>query len=147
MKLLVMFAAAAAVFALALPGESFAQGAMRGGYGMRYDTQTVETVSGEVIAVEKVAYGRRGYYGVHLMLKTAQGDLQVDLGPSWFVNRQSVKIRPHDVIEVTGSRVTYGGKPSVIAAEVKKGGEMLRLREADGLPLWRRHKGGWRRGR
>lgn len=147
MRLFVAFAAAAAMAALALPTESFAQGAMRGGYGMRYDTQTVETVSGEVIAVEKVAYGRRGHYGVHLVLKTAQGELQVDLGPSWFVNRQPMKIRPHDAIEVTGSRVTRQGKPALIAAEVKKGGEMLRLREADGLPLWRRHKGGWPRGR
>lgn len=147
MKLVVAFAATAAVIALTLPTGSFAQGARRGGYGMRYDTQTVETVSGTVIAVEKIAYGGRGHYGIHLVLKTAKGKLPVDLGPSWFIDRQSLKIAPHDVIEVTGSRVTRAGKPALIAAEVKKGGEMLRLRESNGVPLWRRHKGGWPRGR
>jgi len=147
MKLLVVFAAAAAVIALALAGGSFAQGARRAGYGMRYDPQTVETVSGTVIAVEKIAYGRRGHYGVHLELKTATGELPVELGPSWFINRQSMKIAPHDVVEVTGSRVMHKGKPALIAAEIKKGGETLRLRESNGLPLWRRHKGGWPRGR
>jgi hypothetical protein len=137
MKSFFVLAAAAAVLALALPGESFAQRGMGGGYGGKYDPQTVETVSGEVISVDKVAYGRRGYYGVHLLLKTDKGDLSVHLGPSWFVGRQTVKIAVHDAIEVTGSKVTYGGKPALIAAEIRKGGETLRLRTAEGLPLWR----------
>lgn len=108
-----------------------------GGYGGRYDPQTVETVSGEVVSVDTVAYGRGSYRGVHLMLSTPKGELSVHLGPSWFVDRQSIKIAPHDRIEVTGSRVTYGGKPALIAAEVRKGDESLRLRTAGGLPLWR----------
>lgn len=130
----------AALVILAAPGESLAQRAMRGGYGGRYDPQTVETVSGEVMAVNKVAYGRRGYYGVHLLLKTDKGEMPVHLGPSWFLDRQSLKIAPHDTIEVTGSRVTYDGKPALIAAEVRKGSESIRLRSAEGLPLWRRSR-------
>ena len=137
MKSLLVLATAAAVLALAFPVSSFAQRPMRGGYGGMYDVQTVQTVSGEVISVEKVTYGRRGYYGVHLLLKTTEGDLSVHLGPSWFIDRQPMKIEPHDVIEVTGSRVIYAGKPVLIAAQVRKGDESLKLRTADGLPLWR----------
>ncbi len=137
MKALLLLAAAAAVLVLALPGESQAQQAMRG-YGGRYDPQTVETVSGEVISVDKVAYGRPGRYGIHVLLRTDQGEISVHLGPSWFVERQAVKVALHDQVEVTGSRVMYGGKPALIAAEVKKGSETLRLRSRDGLPLWRR---------
>lgn len=143
MKSLLVLAATAAVTALAFPGASFAQGPMRGGYGGMYDTHTVETVSGEVMSVEKVAYGRRGYHGVHLVLKTAEGELSVRLGPSWFIGRQAMKIEPHDVVEVTGSRVTYAGKPALIAAEVKKGDQTMRLRTAGGLPLWRRSGARW----
>ena len=143
MKPLLILAAAAAVTALAFPGTSFAQRPMRGRYGGMYDTQTVETVSGEVMSVEKIAYGRRGYHGVHLVLKTAEGELSVHLGPSWFIERQAMKLEPHDVIEVTGSRVTYAGKPALIAAEVKKGDESMRLRAADGLPLWRGSGARW----
>ena len=138
MKALLVLAAATAVLALAVPGESIAQGAMRGGYGGRYDPQTVETVAGEVMAVEKVAYGRRGYHGIHLVLKTAKGEIPIHLGPSWYLDRQTVRIALHDEIEVTGSRVTYRGKPALIAAEVKRGSEILRLRSAAGVPLWSR---------
>lgn len=39
-------------------------------------------------------------------------------------------------MEVTGSRVTFDGKPAIIAAEVKKGGETLKLRDEKGRPVW-----------
>lgn len=142
MKTFFVLAAAAAVLTLAFPGESPAQRAMGGGYGGTYDPQTVETVSGEVLSIDKVAHGRRGYYGVHLLLKTDKGEIPVYLGPSWFVDRQSMKIAPHDAVEVTGSRVISGGKPGLIAAEVKKGDETLRLRTAEGFPLWRGSRAG-----
>jgi hypothetical protein len=45
------------------------------------------------------------------------------------------------VIEVRGSRVTFEGKPALIAAEVMKGDGTLRLRDQDGYPAW----AGWRR--
>lgn len=130
--------AAAAVLMLAHSGETFAQRAAGSGYGGSYDPQTVTTVSGEVLSIDKIAYGRQGYYGVHLTLKTADGELSVHLGPSWYVDRQPLKIAPHDVLEVTGSRVTYQGRPALLAAEVKKGSESMRLRTAEGLPMWRR---------
>ncbi|MEJ2365960.1 MAG: DNA-binding protein, partial [Deltaproteobacteria bacterium] len=57
------------------------------------------------------------------------------------IENQEVKIAPGDEIEVKGSRVTFDGKPAIIAAEVKKGNEVLVLRDASGFPLW----SGWRR--
>jgi hypothetical protein len=137
MKIFLVLAVAASVLMLAPPRESLAQGVTTEVYGGRYNPRTVWTVSGEVISVDKVDYGRRGYHGVHLILKTAKGILEVHLGPSWFVERQALKVSPHDLIEVTGSPVIYEHKPALLAAEVKKGAESMHLREADGLPLWR----------
>jgi hypothetical protein len=90
------------------------------------------------MAVEKVTYGRRGYHGIHLVLMTARGEIPVHLGPSWFVDRQTVRLAVRDRIEVTGSRVIYDGKPALIAAEVRRGREILRLRTAAGIALWSR---------
>jgi hypothetical protein len=52
-----------------------------------------------------------------------------------------VKIMPGDEVEVTGSEITFQNKPAIIAAEVKKGDEVLRLRDSDGVPAW----AGWRK--
>jgi hypothetical protein len=103
-----------------------------------YDPATVETVSGVVQRVEQVkgAAGGMGY-GVHLLLKTDKEEIAVHLGPGWYVEKQPLKIAPHDQVEVRGSRITYDGKPVIVAAEIKKGDQVLKLRDAAGIPLWR----------
>jgi hypothetical protein len=46
------------------------------------------------------------------------------------------------MVEIKGSQVTVSGKPAIIAGEVKKGDETLKLRDESGVPVW----SGWRRG-
>jgi hypothetical protein len=46
-----------------------------------------------------------------------------------------------DSVEVKGSRVTFAGNPAIIAAELKKGDAVLKLRDDNGVPAW----AGWRR--
>jgi hypothetical protein len=105
-----------------------------------YDTKTVETVAGEVVKVEQIPYRRGKSFGVHLMLKTDKEEIPVNLGPSWYLDKQDVKIGQNDKIEVKGSRVTFKGKPALIAAEVKKGTALLKLRDENGVPAWSRRK-------
>jgi hypothetical protein len=52
-----------------------------------------------------------------------------------------MKIAAGDKIEVKGSRISFGGKPAIIAAEVRKGSAALMLRDPNGVPAW----AGWRR--
>jgi hypothetical protein len=115
------------------PGRGGGRGA---GPGL-YNPATVETVTGVVQRVEQVKGkgGGRGY-GIHLLLKTDKEEIAVHLGPGWYVEKQPLKIAPQDQIEVRGSRVTYDGKPAIIAAEVKKGDQVLKLRDAAGIPAW-----------
>lgn len=133
-----------ASIALAAPWKSW-RGS--GGWGMgsqyqrMYDPATVETVTGTVEAVEKTVPMKGMYSGVHVMLKTDKETISVHLGPEWYVERLDTKIAKGDKIEVKGSRVTYEGKPAIIAAEVKKGDETLVLRDSAGAPAW----AGWRR--
>jgi hypothetical protein len=76
------------------------------------------------------------------MVKTDKETISVHLGPGWYIENQDVKIEPHDRIEVKGSRITFEGKPAIIAAEVKKGDETLVLQDTSGFPVL----SGWRAG-
>jgi hypothetical protein len=100
-----------------------------------FDAKAVETVQGEILAVDRIS--RRRHEGVHLMLGTATEKLRVDLGPSFYVDAQALKLAAGDRVEVRGARTTIGGKPALIAQEVRRGTEVLALRDASGLPLWR----------
>jgi hypothetical protein len=114
---------------------------MKGSYQRMYNPGTVETIKGVVVAVEKVVPQKGMQYGIHLVLKTHKETIPVHLGPAWFIERQDTKIEKGDRVEVKGSRVTIGGKPAIIAAEVKKGNHVLSLRDSAGIPVW----SGWRR--
>jgi hypothetical protein len=105
-------------------------------YSRMYNPKTVETLAGEVVSVEKFTPGKRMSYGVHFTLKTEKETIPVHLGPSWYVEKQAVTIAQGDKAEVAGSRITYQGQPAIIAAEVKKDGQVLKLRDANGVPAW-----------
>lgn len=110
-------------------------------YERLYNPQTVETVSGVVVSVNTFTPIRGMSYGVHAMVKTEKETLSVHLGPAWFIDNQESKIKAGDQVEIKGSRITYEGKPAIIAAEVTKGDKTLTLRDAGGIPAW----SGWRR--
>jgi hypothetical protein len=105
-------------------------------YNRMYNPKTVETLSGEVVSVDKFTPNKRMSYGVHFTLKTEKATIPVHMGPGWYVEKQGVSIAAGDKVEVTGSRITYQGKPAIIAAEVKKGDQVLKLRDAAGIPAW-----------
>ena len=131
----------AATAAWAQPGMGPGGGQGRGWgagdpYSRMYNPKTVETLSGEVVSLDQFTPGRRMSYGVHFTLKTEKETVPVHLGPSWYLEKQAVTIAAGDKVEVTGSRIMYQGKPTIIAGEVKKGGQVLKLRDAAGIPAW-----------
>lgn len=152
MKPLAAFTTMIAIMAImAFTTDTLAQQGMRwrgsGGwgpgtkYGVMYDLKSLETVSGQVVKVDKITPIRGMSYGVHLILKTDKGDIPVHLGPGWYIEKQDLKIEPKDKLEIKGSAISFDGKPTIVAAEIKKGSEVLKLRDEDGFPFW----AGWRR--
>lgn len=153
MKKTIIFTVVLFFISFILCSDSFAQsGGMRGQgsgkwgsgskYGRMYNPGTVETIRGEVMSVERITPMQGMRYGVHLMVKTKKEDISIHLGPGWYIENQDVTIEPKDTVEVTGSRVTFDGKPAIIAKEVRKDGKVLILRDENGYPAW----SGWRRG-
>ena len=151
MKTFLMAVGAAAMLGLFSGTDALAQrGIMwKGGggwgpetpYGRTYNPQAVETITGEVLSIDKFTPAKGMGYGVHVMVKTDKETKSVHLGPGWYIENQDVRIAPKDKIEVKGSQATFDGKPVLIAAEVKKGDDVLVLRDASGFPAW----SGWRR--
>jgi hypothetical protein len=151
MKKLAVLIAIIALVGITWETDSFARMGMKwqgsGGWGMgsaynrMYDPKTIETIKGEVLSVDQVTPAKGMRAGIHLMVKTDKDTISVHLGPSWYIENQDVKILPKDTLEITGSRITFQGKPALIASEVKKGEEILKLRDENGVPLW----SGWRR--
>jgi len=110
-------------------------------YNRMYDPKTVETISGEITAVDRITPAKGMSGGVHMNVKTDKETISVHLGPGFYIENQDVKLQAKDKVEVKGSRITFDGKPAIIAAEVKKGEEVLKLRDDAGFPVWI----GWRR--
>ncbi len=73
-----------------------------------------------------------GEIGSHVMLKTADGILQVHLAPVRIMSGQNLHFAPGDQIEVVGSKVRLAGKNGVIAREVTRGNETYTFRDHDG---------------
>ncbi len=101
-----------------------------------YDPKTVETVQGKVLSVEKTSPPAQHGHGVHLMLQTEKETIEVHLGPAGYLEKQALQIAANDTITVTGSRFMLGGKPAIIAGQIKKGDEVLKLRDENGVPAW-----------
>jgi hypothetical protein len=106
------------------------------GAGRQYDTDTVTTLRGTVadVAVVSRRAGRAG--GVHVVLQSGEATHEVLLGPSWFLEREGLKLAKGDSVEVTGSLVDEGGEDALIAALLKKGERTVRLRDEQGVPAW-----------
>ena len=151
MKKVVIIGTVIMMLMILLSAQSFAQRGMKwkggGGwgigtqYGKMYNPKTAETISGEVVSLDKFIPLKGMSYGVHLTVKTDKETISVHLGPAWYIENQDIKIEPKYKIQVKGSRITFDGKPAIIAAEVNKGQQILRLRDENGFPAW----SGWGR--
>ena len=105
-------------------------------YSRMYNPDTVVTVSGVVDSIEHVEPFRGMSLGVHLVLKTSTDLISVHLGPVWYFNRVNMILASGDVIDVTGSKIDFDGKPAIIASMIKKNDQILNLRDANGIPVW-----------
>jgi len=122
------------IVSVGLASAVYAQGGMRG--GGNYNPATETTVTGTIDSVNDVPSSGRGGGGLHLVLALPAGPLEVHVGPASFVSSKNVAFTKGDALTIVGSKVTMAGQEVVIAREIKKGDQVLTLRDAKGLPLW-----------
>jgi hypothetical protein len=101
-----------------------------------YDPDTVTTLRGTASGVTVVPArgGRMG--GVHITLSSDGQDMDVHLGPSWFLDREGVSVAKGDAVEVNGSVIDSNGETFLIARELKTGKKVVKLRDEQGVPVW-----------
>ncbi len=107
-------------------------------YKKIFDTKTIKTISGQVIKVDQVpepGFGMEVRLTVFIDKKEV---LPVYLGPAFFIfgTEQENYFRLGDEVTVTGSQVTRGDVSFMLATTVKRGNEVLRMRDKDGNPAW-----------
>jgi len=73
-----------------------------------------------------------GELGSHMMLKTAEGVLQVHLAPVRIMQGQKLSFAPGDQVEVLGSKIRLAGENGLIAREVTRGNESIIFRDREG---------------
>jgi DNA/RNA endonuclease YhcR with UshA esterase domain len=102
----------------------------------KYDLTTEVRVRGIVVDTNDHLCPISGGLGSHLVLKTADGTLEVHLAPTKFVNEYQLILARGDNIEVLGSRVMIEGKEALMARQITRGEETFVFRDANGKPVW-----------
>ncbi len=132
--------AAAAIVALPLYAQ--AGGGPHGGHGDHnrmgggppaYDAAGETTLAGTVAEVIPQACPCGG---IHVRLTTADGDVEIGLGPVAYLSELGATFAAGDAIEVTGAKPKNDAPAEFLARSVKKGDATFELRDAEGAPRW-----------
>jgi len=110
-------------------------------WGRYFDARHKITFSGRVTGIEKVRPLNAKDTEVTLLVRnrSGSGTSVVDIGPSWYVDHQTAKVKVGDNVQVTGSKAMIEGHGVVIASQVLlrgQGGPVLALRRLNGRAFW-----------
>jgi hypothetical protein len=99
---------------------------------------------GKVAALNRIASKRAGKPDrVTMVLQTDRGDVKVHLGPTDYLGQQALQLAVGDQVEVKGVKLNRPKVNMFIAGEVRKGDQVLKLRDdATGRALWLKGKMG-----
>jgi len=127
-----VFAVAVTTILLLVLGVSFHEPVTAQGAAL-YNPATEDIVKGVVQEEQDFDCPvSEGELGSHLMLKTAQGVLQVHLAPTRLMSKRSLSYSAGDLIEVRGSRIQLAGMNGIIAREITRGNETVTFRDGQG---------------
>jgi hypothetical protein len=104
--------------------------------GPKYDPATETTLNGVVDDVKEVPNSFPGQTGLHLMLKTDGGLLEVQVAPVSFLKDMEISFAKGEEVKIVGSKVTRNGNPLVLARDITRGNNEVVLRDKDGGPVW-----------
>lgn len=103
-----------------------------------YNAAAEVTLTGEVQETREFFCPLSDEQGMHLVLRTSQGNVLVHVGPARFLRSQEVRINPHDQVSVIGNRVNYQGQDAFLVREITRGNDVMILRDQQGRPVWNR---------
>jgi hypothetical protein len=132
MKRLFLMLVLSATAAHAVPTTASAEGAKAPGL---WNPATVATVTGTVESVDRIDMGE-SWRCVRLQVATADGALQIRVGPEWWVAERKLGFAKGDRVEVKGSKLTFAGEKAMVAGEIVRGTQRFVIRDGAGRPAW-----------
>jgi len=102
----------------------------------RYDRVAERTFMGVIKSVGSYP-ADDGLVGVHVDLQTANGIVDVRVGPAMFIGQQNFWLFADEQLVVIGAPVSRDGSGPVWAKTLQKGSSVLVLRSDEGLPTWK----------
>jgi len=103
----------------------------------KFDVQNQETFTATVQEVKDYHCPISGSLGTHLVLKAANGgNYEAHLAPAAYLKEFGMIFKQSDAVTVTGTKVTFDGKPAVIVRQIKVKNETYLFRDEKGRPLW-----------
>ncbi len=106
--------------------------------GRRYDPAAEVTITGVVSEVKKTpcATCPGGRMGLHLVVISADGPVDVRLGPNREIRERGMQFAAGDEVTVVGAKTANGESTRIVARQVKAGNKTYTLRDASGAPVW-----------
>jgi hypothetical protein len=101
-----------------------------------YDPSKAETIKGQVLKVNVIESRQGVHSAVSLAVNASGKTMTVHLGPQFYIESQPVKIAEGDQVEITGVKYMRGDEEILVAGQVKKGDQVLKLHDENGRPLW-----------
>jgi hypothetical protein len=77
---------------------------------------------------------------VYFSLRTANSEIEVQLGPEEFMARANFALNTGDMVTVIGMPAVINGREFVLAREVRTMNAVLILRDRMGLPVWEKDR-------
>ena len=105
-------------------------------YCTQYDVNHQQDYKGEILKVEMFVPDKGMGQGYEITIQTRDGEKTVHLGPVWYVNDKGFTFSVGDRVEVEGCEITFNGEEVIMAGEIERNGEKLRLRNEQGQPMW-----------
>jgi hypothetical protein len=94
-----------------------------------------QTVSGKIVRIDRMMFGRGG---IHVHVESDGVTTEVHLGPLWYFDDRNFSLEMGDRVEIRGFPISsFSDKiPALVAIEIRKGDDVLTLRDETGFPLW-----------
>jgi len=106
-------------------------------YNQHFNPDEIETIVGTVKKVGDFYPARGAVEGLQLSVKTdAMGTVKVDVGPVSFVQDRGFDFSFGDRVTVIGAKIHNLLQQTLMASEITKDNETLKLRDEKGVPLW-----------
>lgn len=100
-----------------------------------YDRRRETTFSGTVSGKTKGKVPGKSQ-GMSILVRSGKTLREVEVGPAWYVGRQSAAVNLGDKIKVTAVPYVVGRQRVYLARQIVRGRNVLALRDSQGVPYW-----------